>query len=120
CFDIDGTLTNSNNITDDVLLEQIYNLLKRRVPIVFITGRGRTGTNSFINNLYNYLSFKYSLKTDEFSRIFALVNDSTLLLSTSKDSKKLLDSEKILVDNDALKQLKIINELIPTDSFLKY
>lgn len=120
CFDIDGTLTNSNNITDDVLLEQIYNLLKRRVPIVFITGRGRTGTNSFINNLYNYLSFKYSLKTDEFSRIFALVNDSTLLLSTSKDSKKLLDSEKILVDNDALKQLKKINELIPTDSFSKY
>lgn len=44
CFDIDGTLTelNSSKI-DERAIKMIADLLKRKIPIVFITGRGSTG-----------------------------------------------------------------------------
>ena len=44
CFDIDGTLTlkDSNNI-DPRTISMITDLFKRKVPVVFITGRGEKG-----------------------------------------------------------------------------
>lgn len=44
CFDIDGTLTETNSDKiDEKAIEMIANLLKRKIPVVFITGRGETG-----------------------------------------------------------------------------
>lgn len=44
CFDIDGTLTikNSNSI-DKKAINMIIELIKKKIPVVFITGRGETG-----------------------------------------------------------------------------
>ena len=44
CFDIDGTLTtrDTKNI-DDRAIDMIIDLLVRKIPVVFITGRGETG-----------------------------------------------------------------------------
>ena len=54
CFDIDGTLTipNSKNI-DDRAIDMIIRLLKKKVPVVFITGRGETGLNDLIDDIYD-------------------------------------------------------------------
>ena len=50
CFDIDGTLTVKNSkIIDDRAIDMIINLLLRKIPIVFITGRGEMGLDDFKN-----------------------------------------------------------------------
>ena len=44
CFDIDGTLTIEHSTKiDSQVLPILANLLKRHIPILFITGRGETG-----------------------------------------------------------------------------
>ena len=61
CFDIDGTLTKQNSREiDERTVKMIADLLKAKIPIVFITGRGSTGLKHMINdiqfkllNLYN-------------------------------------------------------------------
>ena len=53
CFDIDGTLTVKNSkIIDDRAIDMIINLLLRKIPIVFITGRGEMGLDDFKNDIY--------------------------------------------------------------------
>ena len=54
CFDIDGTLTEENSKKiDDRAVKMIVELLKRKIPIVFITGRGETGLNDLKNDIYD-------------------------------------------------------------------
>lgn len=44
CFDIDGTLTIKDSKTiDDRAIDMIISLLKKKIPVVFITGRGEVG-----------------------------------------------------------------------------
>ena len=46
CFDIDGTLTEDNSTKiDSRVLPILANILKKHIPVVFITGRGETGLN---------------------------------------------------------------------------
>ena len=53
CFDIDGTLTEKNSRKiDSRAINMIANLLKRRIPIVFITGRGETGLKDLKNDIF--------------------------------------------------------------------
>ena len=43
-FDIDGTLTIKDSKTiDDRAIDMIISLLKKKIPVVFITGRGEVG-----------------------------------------------------------------------------
>lgn len=55
CFDIDGTLTINNSKTiDDRAIDMIIDLLAKKVPVVFITGRGETGLNDLKNDIYDH------------------------------------------------------------------
>ena len=52
CFDIDGTLTEDNSTKiDSRVLPMLANLLKKYIPVVFITGRGETGLNDLLSFL---------------------------------------------------------------------
>lgn len=53
CFDIDGTLTteSSKNI-DDRAIGMIIDLLLKKIPVVFITGRGETGLEDLKRDIY--------------------------------------------------------------------
>ena len=54
CFDIDGTLTKKNSKKiDERAVSMIVELLKKKIPVVFITGRGETGLNDLKNDIYN-------------------------------------------------------------------
>ena len=52
CFDIDGTLTEINSTKiDSRVLPKLATLLKKHIPVVFITGRGETGLNDFVKDI---------------------------------------------------------------------
>ena len=67
CFDIDGTLTKQNSREiDERAVKMIANLLKAKIPIVFITGRGSTGLKHMINDIQFKLLNLYNIDNIEF------------------------------------------------------
>ena len=52
CFDIDGTLTEDNSTKiDSRVLPMLANMLKKHIPVVFITGRGETGLSDLLKDI---------------------------------------------------------------------
>lgn len=62
CFDIDGTLTEDNSTKIDFrVLPILANVLKKHIPVVFITGRGETGLNELLTDIIYDLRRKYGV-----------------------------------------------------------
>ncbi len=116
CFDIDGTLTEKNSKKiDERAIEMIADLLKRKVPVVFITGRGETGLNDLKNDVYLKLKNIYQVSNNELYRMYALTNDGARLFFTIKNMN---DNDSIFSDNlyisteNELNQLKLFNDTV--------
>ena len=85
CFDIDGTLTmDDSKKIDERAIKMIAELLKRKIPVVFITGRGETGLNDLKNDVYYKLVNIYKVNAGELKRTYALTNDGARLFYTLK------------------------------------
>lgn len=109
CFDIDGTLTENNSSKiDERAIEMIADLLKKKIPIVFITGRGSTGLNRLIKEIHYKLLNNYNVKENELNRMYALTNDGARLFY-SLSQETLNDFTYICTENE-LNQLKKFNE----------
>ena len=80
CFDIDGTLTTegSKNI-DDRAIDMIVNLLVRKIPVVFITGRGETGLEDLKHDIYLRIKTSESITDSDMKRIYVVTNDGARL-----------------------------------------
>ena len=114
CFDIDGTLTipNSKQI-DDRAIHMISELLKRKIPVVFITGRGETGLNDLIGDIYNKLINEFNLNINDLKRMYALTNDGARLFFTTENDQNLIFNNDVYIStNDELEQLKIFNDRV--------
>lgn len=62
CFDIDGTLTEDNSTKiDSRVLPMLANMLKKHIPVVFITGRGETGLSDLLKDILYDLKSKYGV-----------------------------------------------------------
>ena len=110
CFDIDGTLTkpNSRHI-DEKALSIIADLIKKQIPIVFITGRGETGFDDLLYDIIPPLVLKYGFTTEDFYKIYVLLNDGTRLIKSSKEENKLFDQKSYLVPKYCIDSLKKFN-----------
>ena len=105
CFDIDGTLTKQNSREiDERAVKMIADLLKAKIPIVFITGRGSTGLKHMINDIQFKLLNLYNIDNIELKRIYALANDGARLFYTSHN--QMLNECIYTVSDDKLCQLK--------------
>ena len=114
CFDIDGTLTvkNSKSI-DDRAIEMIINLLKKKVPVVFITGRGETGLNDLKNDIYQHVKYAENITGNDIKRIYVLTNDGTRLFYSKNTSKEEFLNENVYVSTkEELNQLLKVNKMI--------
>ena len=84
CFDIDGTLTKTNSTKiDKRILPIIANILKRHVPIVFITGRGETGLTQLKDEIVTELKNSYKVNNKHLQQLYALTNDGARIFLTS-------------------------------------
>lgn len=111
CFDIDGTLTevNSKKIASPAI-KMIANLLNKKIPIVFITGRGETGLIDLKKDLIDTLILNYKISTNDLHRIFVLTNDGARMFYS--EGNDILLRDVYLTSNNALEELKYFDEKI--------
>lgn len=115
CFDIDGTLTEDNSKKiDSRVLPMIATILKRHIPIVFITGRGETGLNDLLNDIINDLKIKYNVTEKQLLKMYALTNDGARIFMTSDDSEKLFNISEYISSKEDFIKLEELNKKIIT------
>lgn len=113
CLDIDGTLTKNNSKeVDQRIICKLVELLNRKIPIVFITGRGETGLKDFVNDIIPTIVDKYNIDIEKLSRLYILINDGARLYKTSTSSNELFDVNEYLISKTSLEQLNILNQKI--------
>lgn len=114
CFDIDGTLTTegSKNI-DDRAIDMIVNLLVRKIPVVFITGRGETGLEDLKHDIYLRIKTSESITDSDMKRIYVVTNDGArLFYSNVILQEEFLGENVYITTDDELNQLLIVDQMI--------
>lgn len=115
CFDIDGTLTEPGTKKIDFrAINMISNLLKRKVPIVFITGRGETGLCDLKNDIFDIISSDPGITSSDLKRIYVLINDGARLFYSTETTK-----EEFLTQNTYISTQKELNQLIKIDEYIR-
>lgn len=113
CLDIDGTLTKDNSKEiDKRIISKLVELLNRKIPIVFITGRGETGLKDFVNDIMPIMIDEYNIDMEQLSRLYILINDGARLYKTSTGSNVLFDTSEHLISKTSLDQLNILNQIL--------
>lgn len=114
CFDIDGTLTtkDSKNI-DSRAIDMIIELLSRKIPVVFITGRGETGLKALKRDIYFKIKTSKNITESDMKRIYVLTNDGARLFYSNETSQEEFLSKSIYITtNEELNELLIIEKMI--------
>lgn len=114
CFDIDGTLTvkNSKRI-DNRAINMIVELLKKKIPVVFITGRGETGLNDLKNDIYGAIVSSDNIAENDIRRIYVLTNDGArLFFSNNISFEEFLSENVYITTSDELEQLSKMDSII--------
>lgn len=114
CFDIDGTLTtkNSKNI-DDRAIDMIIKLLTKKIPVVFITGRGETGLEDLKQDIYLRIKKSKNITDSDMKRIYVLTNDGARLFYSNTISQETFLGENVYITTkEELDQLLKIDKMI--------
>ena len=115
CFDIDGTLTIEHSTKiDSRILPILADLLKRHIPILFITGRGETGLSDLLNDIVNDLKNKYDVTNKQLLKMYALTNDGARLFMTGNESKQLFNISEYISSKEDFIHLEELNKKIIT------
>ena len=122
CFDIDGTLTEINSKKMDIrAINMIANLLTRKIPVVFITGRGENGLLDFKSDIYENIFYNSKITSDDLKRVHVLTNDGARLFYSYNVSKNDFLTKSIYISTqEELAQLKEVDDEIKKLSSDKY
>lgn len=113
CFDIDGTLTEDNSTKiDSRVLPMLANMVKKHIPIVFITGRGETGLSDLLKDIIYDLKNKYGVTEKQLQKMYALTNDGSRIFMTSNGSKQLFNINEYISSKEDLIKLDELNKRI--------
>ena len=114
CFDIDGTLTTKDTkIIDDRAIDMIIDLVTRKIPVVFITGRGETGLEDLKRDIYLRIKTSENITDSDMKRIYVLTNDGArLFYSNVISQKEFLGKDVYITTEEELNQLIIVDKMI--------
>ncbi len=113
CFDIDGTLTEDNSTKiDSRVLPMLANMLKKHIPVVFITGRGETGLNDLLSDIIYDLKNKYGVTEKQLLKMYALTNDGARIFMTGDSSEKLFNISEYISSKEDFIKLEELNKKI--------
>lgn len=114
-FDIDGTLTEPGSVQlDAATLQEIGRLLSRGVPVILVTGRGKTGATETLSSLRDskvvsnqYLK-RLTIIADNGATVFRVLVDDSVVLSEPENISPTLQSR-----DDIVKRLRQAIEQFP-------
>ncbi len=114
CFDIDGTLTaKDSKKIDDRAIDMIIDLLIKKIPIVFITGRGETGLDDLKKDIYTRIKNNEKITESDMKRIYVLTNDGArLFYSITISQEDFLGENMYISTYEELTQLLIIEKML--------
>lgn len=114
CFDIDGTLTTRDTKSiDDRAIDLIIDLLARKIPVVFITGRGETGLEDLKRDIYLRIKTSKSITDSDMKRMYVLTNDGARLFYSNVISpEEFLGENVYITTEEELNQLLIVDQMI--------
>lgn len=98
------------------MLDSIYNILRKYVTIIFVTGRGESSLKNFVIPLIENLKENYNISSDLLKNIIGVSNNGNFLFYTSEPEKgKYLDVFHNLIEKESLETLcefkeEILNE----------
>lgn len=91
----------------------IIELLRKKIPVVFITGRGENGLNDLKLDIYNAIISSSNITENDIKRIFVLTNDGArLFFSNNISFDDFLAQNTYITTNHELMQLIMIDEII--------
>ena len=113
CFDIDGTLTEDDSTKiDSRVLPMLASILKKHIPLVFITGRGETGLNELLSDILDDLKYKYGVSEKQLLKIYALTNDGARIFMTGNNGEPLFNISEYISSREDFVKLEEINSKI--------
>lgn len=91
----------------------IVELLKKKIPVVFITGRGETGLNDLKNDIYGAIVSSDNIAENDIRRIYVLTNDGArLFFSNNISFEEFLSENVYITTSDELEQLSKMDSII--------
>ena len=113
CFDIGGTLTEDDSTKiDSRVLPMLASILKKHIPLVFITGRGETGLNELLSDILDDLKYKYGVSEKQLLKIYALTNDGARIFMTGNNGEPLFNISEYISSREDFVKLEEINSKI--------
>ena len=91
----------------------ITSLLSKKVPVVFITGRGETGLEDLKHDIYLRIKNSKNITDSDMKRIYVLTNDGARLFYSNIISQEdFLSNDVYITTEEELNQLLIIDKMI--------
>jgi len=91
----------------------IIDLLVRKIPVVFITGRGETGLEDLKRDIYLHIKTSESITDTDMKRIYVLTNDGARLFYSNVISQEEFLGENVYITTEEeLNQLLIVDQMI--------
>ena len=90
----------------------LANMLKKHIPIVFITGRGETGLNDLLGDIIYDLKNKYGVTEKQLLKMYALTNDGARIFMTSDCSGQLFNISEYISSKEDFIKLEELNKKI--------
>lgn len=102
-------------------INMIANLLTRKIPVAFITGRGENGLLDFKSDIYENIFYNSKITSDDLKRVHVLTNDGARLFYSYNVSKNDFLTKSIYISTqEELAQLKEVDDEIKKLSSDKY
>ena len=115
-FDIDGTLTSPHSTKIDTEMASLLaQLLQRGVPVVLITGRGRSTTRNAVNQILKITNLEHRYA----SRLHCITHNGLLWLKAPTTSPELLLSEEIKLSPDFPELIGIKDKLLSNPTIME-
>ena len=92
----------------------LANMLKKYIPVVFITGRGETGLSDLLKDIIYDLKNKYGVTEKQLQKMYALTKDGARIFMTSNGSKQLFNINEYISSKEDLIKLDELNKRIIT------
>lgn len=119
CIDLDGTLVNEK-LDSSESLDIISKLLNNNIPIVLTTGRGESSTRQFVEEICQKLEDSKKSRNDLFKLISCICNNGAILMYSSGEREKILDTVTLLPKEKDVEMLTSLGVELNTDLKRKY